>query len=109
VIRDIAESELSRESQGETEDVRFHLTRGARKMAELLFPDLPWKDSEVLKIKAFVDELEALSRKHKRWIIGTVPGTLPLITDGEDDEGGYELGQTANGAMVTINRYFPKD
>jgi hypothetical protein len=93
--------------KGESNETRAHSVRSARRVAELLWPELPWKDSLALRAYAFANELEALSRKHKFWIRAPVPADPPVLAVGEDDEGGYELCPTMDGFAFTINRYFP--
>ena len=82
-----------------------HTIRLARRIAEHLWPHLPWIESEAQRARAFADELEVLSRKHRLWIRGMAPAMLPLLAKGEDDEGGYVLKPTDDGMTFTIDRY----
>lgn len=78
----------------------------AGRLAEALWPNLPWLDSQTRKVKAFADELEALSRKHGLWIRGSVPADPPRIYIDCGEEGGYEVRPTVDGLAHTIDRYF---
>ena len=77
----------------------------ARRIAEVLWPELPWKETRITKIIAFADELEALCRKHKFWIRATVPASPPPLATEEGAEGGYRLRPTIDGITYTIDRY----
>lgn len=90
---------------GETEEDRKRLVRTARKLTELLWPDLPWIESEAARAKAFVDELEELCRKHGFWIRPPVPAALPIIYSTDCiDEAGFVLSPTANMGGFLIDR-----
>ena len=75
------------------------------RVAEILFPDLPWKDPFQERVYRFAKELETLSRKHGLWIRGTVPTALPLLTEMSENElTGYLLERTGvDGCTFTIN------
>lgn len=103
-LREVAVADLVRE--GEPDYTRAHSVHVARRFAEAIWPELPWKESFAKRVVAFADELEALCRKHKLWIRASVPATAPLIALGEDDEGGYQLRPTVDGMTFTIDRYF---
>lgn len=79
--------------------------RRARRSAELLWPDLPWRDMTALKVRAFAEELESVCRKHGFWIVGALPTALPRLFKGQGDEGGYEIRPTVDGNAFTIDRY----
>lgn len=77
------------------------------KVAEALWPELPWINGQQKRYKEFADELEALSRKYGLWIGGPVPGCPPAIFPGDDGlEKGYLLQQTVGGIGFRIDRYF---
>lgn len=103
-LRTIVQDDLVR--AGESSEVRANTIRRARMLAEAIWPELPWKDSFATRATAFADELEALSRKHRLWIRSPVPGAVPVLAIGEDDEDGYKLRPTIDGITFTINRYF---
>ncbi|HBI50598.1 MAG TPA: hypothetical protein DDY21_01980 [Candidatus Moranbacteria bacterium] len=75
------------------------------KKAQMVWPELPWKsDTLVVRVRAFAEELEALSRKHSLWIYGNLPTALPAIAEGDGEEKGYALKAVMGGYM--INRSF---
>ena len=79
----------------------------ARRLAESIWPELPWKDSAESRATAFIDELEALSRKHGIWIRSPYATTRPLLAPSDNkDEGGYVLTFTNDGVAFTFDRYF---
>lgn len=80
----------------------------ARRMAEILYPKLPWKESFAKRAEAFADDLETLSQKHGLWVIGRIPGQAPLLAPHVGDEKGYALSPTADGNMFSINRLLPE-
>lgn len=102
-MRELSVADLHRD--GEPPEMRASSVRMARKMAEAIWPDLPWIGSLAERMSAFADEFEILCRKHRLWIQSPVPATAPVIAFGEDDEGGYELRPTADGITFTIDRY----
>ena len=95
VLRPITEDELLA-----TKPV--HGVTTALKMAQALWPDLPWlPDTPLKKARAFVADLEALCRQHNIWLRGAVPASPPLLSDGigterydivvTDDAMGYQV------------------
>jgi hypothetical protein len=78
----------------------------ARKMAEALWPELPWKSTYAGRARIFADELETLCRRHGIWIRAPVPAQPPFLAPQHGEEGGYELRPTADGYGFTIDRYF---
>lgn len=102
-LKVVTEKDLTRE--GESQEAREETITRARKMAETLWQELPWKDSYASRVLAFAAELEALSRKHKLWIRSQTPASFPMIALGEDDEAGYRLRPTFVGHFG-IDRYF---
>lgn len=81
----------------------------ARRMAEILFPRLPWKESHASKVLKFVDELEALSRKHGLWIRAPFPAQPPIIEKGDDAEAGYLIQQSSTGPAFSMDRMFKNE
>jgi len=107
VVCDIVLEDLASKC-GKT-DVAWRLSIDrARRVAEALWPELPWQDSLASRLVAFADELEALSRKHRFWLRGPVPAMSPVVADSQNDEGGYLLEPMADGATHMISRYFAK-
>ena len=100
-LREVSETDLKT-----IRPVGEHNISTARRLAESVWPDLPWKDSEARRAKAFADELEALSRKHKFWIRSAMPSALPILAEGGDDEAGYTLIPTADAGGFQIDRRF---
>ena len=79
----------------------------ARRMAEVWFPMLPWKDGGlVARISAFADELETLSRKHGFWIRAPFPAAPPVLAPDCGSEKGYALQPLSDGLTYAIDRYF---
>lgn len=101
-IREIVADELYT-----TRPVDEYTIKKARQLAEVLWPELPWVSTHALKVKAFADELEALSLKYGLWICGSVPADPPRLCIGVGDEGGYLVHPTMDGLTHTICRYFP--
>lgn len=99
-LREITESDLRA-----IRPVHVRAIAYTRRMAETIWPDLPWINSSAAKAIAFADELETLCRKHGFWITGGVPANPPRLFVTGDDEGGYELRPTLDGLAFTINRY----
>lgn len=81
----------------------------ARRLAEALWPELPWTSTADMHATAFADELEALSRKYNLWICGSVPADPPRLYAAGGEEGGYRLHKTTGGMAHTITRYFHDD
>lgn len=100
VIRDVTEEELFARNK-----VSEHLVDMMTEKAQVVWPELPWKYNTFQdRIIAFADELEMLSRKHKLWICGNTPMSLPIVFKGCDDEVGYAIKPTLDGVTYTINR-----
>lgn len=88
---------------GESPEARLNSVAKARMIAEVLWPNLPWKESAASKMRAFVEELEALSRKHGIWIRASLPAVPPSLAIGEGGENGYIIYQRAFG-VFSIDR-----
>ncbi|MEX0652346.1 MAG: hypothetical protein WD509_03400 [Candidatus Paceibacterota bacterium] len=82
--------------------VREHRIAQARKFAETLWPELDWLESRVSKVKAFIDELETLSRKHKVWIRSPYSELQAVVEEGEGNELGYRLEEVLNGFTINL-------
>jgi hypothetical protein len=80
----------------------------ARRNAEALWPELPWKESDLSRAVAFLDDLEELSRKHGIWIRrSSYSAARPVLVEGNDeDAGGYSLARTDNGLTFAFDKYF---
>jgi hypothetical protein len=76
----------------------------ARRMAEALFPALPWKRGRAARAREFCDELEALCRRHGFWIRSPYPAAKPILCEAHQDEAGYTLRPTDCGMHYTIDR-----
>ncbi len=76
----------------------------ALRMAEIIMPDLPWKESRMIRARQFCDELETLCRKHGFWIRSPVPTARPILCETADDEDGYTLRWTDCGMQFIIDR-----
>ena len=80
---------------------REPLIESLSKKAQMVWPELPWKPvTLIVRVRAFAEELEALSRKHGLWLYGNFPATLPAIAEGHGDEKGYCLEAVMSGYMI---------
>lgn len=104
VTREVRDFDLIRAE--EPAERIFFMIRQARKMAEVLWPELPWRDSAAQCVAAFTDELESLCRKHRLWLRPMVPGSPMMISDEIGEERGYALTPTSDGTTFCIDRYF---
>jgi hypothetical protein len=102
---EVAEAELVTLCHGE-EHVEYKVEM-AERMAQSLWPNLPWKSSQKERLQEFADGLEELSRRTGVWIRSPVPGCPPVLAPGLGDEGGYRLSQMPVPQGYTIDRYFP--
>lgn len=101
VIRAIEEYELF-----DARTIEDGSIANARRTAELIWPELPWVETNADKCAAFASDIEAVSRKHGLWIRGAVPAQSPLIAAECGEEGGYRLRSTLDGITFTLERYF---
>lgn len=100
VLKSVTEKELKENKAVGENEIYF-----AAKIAQALWPGLPWKkDTLKGRVAAFAEDLERISRKHKIWIRGAFPATLPVLAEGVGDEKGYKLELTDDGMSYTINR-----
>ncbi len=77
----------------------------ARKYGQTLWPELAWKERLSDKAVEFVNDLEALCRKHGMWIWGQIHAQMPLISPlDEEIFQGYKLAPTIHGTTFTLDR-----
>lgn len=101
IIRDLTEADLR--GAKPIDDMSI---RRARRLAEALYPTLPWRDSLEERMLAFASALETLSREHDVWIRGTYPTGRPHLSFGDGEETGYELHRTADGHGFIFDRSY---
>ena len=100
-IREISENDLK--GSGTSSVATYEIQR-ARRIAEALWPELPWLgETRTSKDIAFANELEALCRKHNKWIRIPLELYAPQLQEGDGSEGGYTLRQMISGFGHTIN------
>lgn len=81
----------------------------ARKVAETLWPELPWESTAVQKVKEFTDELEALCRKHGLLVWGAIPAQPPLISPLDEELfQGYSVTPTIHGTTFILKRTYER-
>lgn len=105
-VREIPEDYLHEPRR--PKDVCEYAIARARRVAEALWPELPWRGKTFAsRMIAYVDEIESVSRKHGFWIRAPLPNpnSAPPLAIGEGDEGGYELRPTINGHTFLVSRY----
>ena len=95
--------EVTVEDLNVTAHISEYSIRRARGVAEILWPELPWKKTYVSEVLTFANELEALCRKHNKWIRSPEPAPPPQLQEGDGSEGGYTLRPTIDGFGYTIN------
>lgn len=78
----------------------------AAEMAEVLWPDLPWKNSFRERVRQFTEELEELSRRHGLWLRAILPAQPPLITSNDGEETGYVIQPSNTGTTYAIDRCY---
>lgn len=83
--------------------VRESSIANAARMAEVLWPDLPWK-GRLRRVEAFARELEELSRKHGFWVTGPTVTTWPALYEGSEDVAGYTVTPTPSANAYLISR-----
>ncbi len=68
------------------------------------FPDASEPQSEQAdtkhKVRAFLDEIEAISLRHGLWILPNLPGASPAIQPAEGSETGYVACHLSNGRVL---------
>lgn len=75
-----------------------------RDKAQLVWPDLPWKEETYhRRAVAFAEELEKLSRKYGLWISSPDNKMSPVIARDYGNESGYELKPLINDSSYAIN------
>ena len=87
------------------QDISDYMIESFTMKIQSLWPYLPWlqKTCEKKTIE-FARRLEKLSRKYKIWILAPFAAALPVLSEGMDDEAGYELKLMPDGVTFTINR-----
>ncbi len=81
--------------------------RLASRIAQSLWPELPWRPNTLhSRMIAFMEDLERLSYDHNLWIRSTIPGCRPVISEGDDLEGGYFFSPTVTASAYVMDRYF---
>lgn len=97
LIRESSEEELLRVSlEANGEPITEGMVLQARRHAESLWPDWPWKESHLNKMRSFVEELETLCRKHGLWLREPSPSTLPIIYPSDGEGESFEIVQVPN-------------
>ncbi|MDB5225162.1 MAG: hypothetical protein JWL87_114 [Candidatus Adlerbacteria bacterium] len=76
----------------------------AGRMAEAMWPHLPWKQGLAVRAKAFADALAALSREHGFWIRSPYDTMRPILSEAHGDERGYTIRILDDGMAYTIDR-----
>ncbi len=101
VIRNISVGDLRRRKP-----IEVTALRRARRLAEVLYPALPWQNSLEARMLAFASALEELSREHDIWVRGAHPMARPHLSHGDGKETGYELFYTADGHGFIFERSY---
>ena len=97
-LRDISEADILKVRPVREADIVT-----AVRLAELVWPDLPW-NGEAKKMIAFTQELEALSRRHGIWIRAAYPTAMPVLSEAFGEEAGYVITPTANAGGYLLDR-----
>lgn len=96
--------ELETELKHRTRPIQESGIKMAGKLAMSRWPELPWvADTYFQKIGAFLNDIERVCRRHGFWFSSPTAAGWPMIVTGENDEVGYALATTGNGAY-TANR-----
>ena len=103
-LREVTEKELEKESEGTGQYIHKSDIVWAEQIAQMLWPDLPWKNGPRERARAFAEELEVLSLKYNLWVCSPYPTTEPFLTSGDGDTKGYVLTPDALGKNYKINR-----
>lgn len=93
-------------------DVPERRIRTAAKIAQTLWPLLPWNaNSHIHRVRAFAEGLENLSRTFDLWIVGPVPNpaSWPLVSIGAEEDDGYVLVSNEDGMGYRITRRFKNE
>jgi len=76
----------------------------ASKMAQAIWPELPWNGTTTReRIRTYLEEMEALSKKHRFWIRAPVPGCPPPLAEAHGNES-YVAQLTSDGMTYVIDR-----
>ncbi len=82
---------------------KFWVAR-TRRMAEMIWPNLPWKESLSEKVRAFLEGLEQLSTKHGLYIRSMFPTAQPVLSESDSSEAGYVCEPTDDGLAFMFDR-----
>ncbi|PCI30672.1 hypothetical protein COB52_01125 [Candidatus Kaiserbacteria bacterium] len=91
---------------GESKNDRLRSIALARRFAETLWPDLPWKDSLASRVSRYLCALEELDKVHGFCVRSQYPAARPVIGIRHGDETGYEMEPTASGNQFLFDRTF---
>jgi hypothetical protein len=83
--------------------IHEHAIAMARKLAEALFPELPWESTQETKILRFLEELEDVSRRHGLWVRSPYPAARPVLEPTGEGEH-YVAQRTADGFGFIFER-----
>ena len=98
--------EISEEDLRARRPVHERVIERALEVAEMLWPEFPWKDSLRSRIMAFADDLEELSRKHGFWICAMPSVGAPVLVRADGEESGYTFTLTDTGLSYCLDRRF---
>lgn len=86
--------------------IHSRLISHARRMAEIVWPDLPWKGGQRARVVAFLNELEALCQKHELYIRAPLAAktSWPVIGNRHGDEAGFVARPTDDGMAYIFDR-----
>jgi len=102
-LRQIKEEQLR-----QVRPVHERTIRHARKLAEIIWPNWPWRSasSAHARMTAFLDDLESISRRHGVWVRAAIPNPAmwPHLSEHEGDESGYTLYPTEDGQGYIFDR-----
>lgn len=103
-IEEITSADLARD--GESKEVRLHSIATARKFAEAIWPNLPWKDSLAKQVSKYLAALEEIDEIHGFCIRAPYPAARPVVEVRHGDETGYAIRLTEDGQKFTFDRTF---
>lgn len=100
-IRDITTADLEA-----VRPVLRHSIDSARKMAEAVWPDLPWQNSHAAQMQAFLEDLERLCRKHGVFLREPYPASAPILYPMDGEEAGFRAQPLGMGDQFALRRSF---
>lgn len=95
----VTREDLERVRPLNTRSIEFARTR-----AEILWPNLPWKETRAERVAHFLMALEALCYGYGFWIRAPYVTQLPIIEERVGDEAGYVISPTNFGAGFVFDR-----